>query len=444
MKKALFCRLFPLLLLTTVPAAALAESSVDSTTILRVRQDARAGFETQTLVPLTQYLGVDIDKLGDGNLSAHLYGWGRLDLDDSMDTVDNPDRFDGSLSYGYLQYRFNYANARARAGRFFVTEGIANELVDGITARTDLPYGFGVSAFGGATVHTVDIPGMATDGKGDGIFGGRVNYRHKGMLELGLSGLYESKAPEPAAPGSAADSFGSHRLLGGDIWLKPHNMVQISGHTSYNTETQQIAEHSYLLQVTPSKELVLAANFDEQNNRDYFYSSLLFANMIRNLGRDSRTAGASASYTLGKAEISGDFKHYSRETGKAQRFGGELRGTLLDNSVRTGFGYHYLRSSPDFAVAGSASGSFHEVRAYALCDTKGYFAALDAIGYFFKKPVENSDSAWELLGSLGYHLTPAFELSGDLSYGQNPQYDDELKGLLRVTYNMNTGKGGTK
>ena len=78
-------------------------------------------------------------------------------------------------------------------------------------------------------------------------------------------------------------------------------------------------------------------------------------------------------------------------------------------------------------------------------DTKTYFASADAIGYFFKESINNRDSAWELIGSLGYHITPGLAISGDISYGQNPQFDDELKGVLRLTFNTNiTGKGGTK
>jgi hypothetical protein len=442
MKKTLSL-LLPALCLAALPTAALAESSVDSTSILRIQQNSAAGFQSKTLAPLTQILGVDVDKLGDGNLSAHLYGWGRVDLADRS----REDRADGSLTYGYLQYRFNNANARVRAGRVFVNEGIINEQVDGVSARTDLPYGLGVSAFGGATVHTIDIPGADTDGKGDGVVGGRVSYRKGGLLELGLSGVYESQVPTRSVipAGVLAGSYGNHRLVGGDIWLSPFAMVQLSGHTSYNTETSRIAEHSYLVQVAPMKDLALSASYDEHHDRDYFYSSILFADMIKNLGQESRTLGATASYTLGKSsELSADYKHYQRDIGKAERFGGELRASFLENSLRTGLGYHYLRASSDFAIGASASGSFSEVRGYAMRDTKSYFAALDLIGYLFKNPVANKDSAWEAAGSLGYHLTPSLALSGDLSYGQNPQYDDEMKGLIRLTYNLECGKGATK
>lgn len=439
-----FRSLLPALMLLALPAAAGAETAIDSTTTVRAQQDRHPGFQNETLVPITQFLGVDMEKLGDGNLSAHFYGWGRMDVADSRPTLNQGDgsRLDGGFTYGYLQYRFKGANALVRAGRLFVTEGIVNEQLDGVSARTDLPYGFAVSGFGGATVHNVDVPGAGSDGKGEGVFGGRVNYRQGGLLDLGLSGIYESSVHKLDSARTLAGSFGSHRLVAGDIWLSPHNMVQFSGHSSYNTETESIAEHSYLLQVTPHSDVILTANYDERNDRDYFYSSVLFANMLRNLGQESRILGGSATYTFGKnTEISADFRRYRRDIGKADRFGGDLRGTFYDNSVRTGLGYHYLRSSSDFAVlpVASSSGSFHEARCYAMRDTKSYFAALDVIGYFFKEPVDNGKNAWEALGSLGYRLTPQVALSGDLSYGRNPQYDDELKGLVRLTYNVNLG-----
>ena len=448
MRKTLF-RLFPALLLLAIPVCALADVSIDSATILRFQQDDRLGLPKERFMPVTQFLGVDADKLADGNLSLHLYGWGRLDM---KDRSYNDDYTEGSLTHGYLQYRFNHANARIRAGRFFITEGIVNEQVDGLSVRTDLPFGFGLSAFGGATVNTESIPGEGTDGKGDGIYGGRVNFRYGGMLELGVSGVYESNAPNLANPGNQAlaraGNFGNRRLIGGDIWLSPHRMVELLGRTSYNTETNDVAEHSYLLNVKPLPDLVLTGEFNEYRERSLFYSSVMFARLVNSLNEGSRTVGGRISYKpMEMVEIAADYRHYSRDIGESARFGGDIRFNLLDNSLRAGIGYHYLRSGPDYAVtpSASASGSFHDVRAYVMRDTKTYFAALDGVGYFFKKNVNNKDSAWETIASLGYHLTPGLALSGDISYGQNPQFNDEVKGLLRLTFNTNiTEKGGKK
>ena len=51
----------------------------------------------------------------------------------------------------------------------------------------------------------------------------------------------------------------------------------------------------------------------------------------------------------------------------------------------------------------------------------------------------------EAIVSLGYHITPALALSGDISYGRNPEFTAETKGLIRLTYNMTfADKGGKK
>lgn len=443
------CRLLSFVCLLGIPASAMADTAIESTTMFRFFQDSRNGFAKKDFAPITQFLSIDSDKLADGNLSLHLYGWGRLDL---ADKSFNNEQVDGSLTYGYLKYRFNQANGQIRAGRFFVNEGIINEQVDGISARTELPMGFGISAFGGAAVHTTRIPDEKTDGKGDAIYGGRLNYRYGGKFELGVSGLYETNAPTLTDfkhnTLAAAGKFGDRRLVGGDIWLAPVSMLQIMGHTSYNPETETVAEHSYQLNLKPVKDLVLTGEFNEYRDRSYFFSSAMFSSMYSALNDRSRILGGLASYSLSsQMELSADYRHYTREIGNADRMGADLRYRFKDNDIRTGAGYHYLRAGSGFAVipSSAASASFHELRGYVMRDTKSYFASADVIAYIFNKKISNTRSAWETIGSVGYHFTPAIALSGDLSYGQSPEYRDDLKGLIRLTYNMNySSKGGAK
>jgi hypothetical protein len=160
----------------------------------------------------------------------------------------------------------------------------------------------------------------------------------------------------------------------------------------------------------------------------------------------SSTAGLIVSYEVSKnLELAADYKHYSREFGSADRFGGEARVNYKDNSIRGGLAYHYLNAGEGFAITPNTSASYHELRCYAMRDTKSYFTAIDLLGDFFKEKVYNENSAWEATASLGYHFTPALALSGDVSYGRNPQFTEEAKALLRLTYNMTyTGIGGKK
>lgn len=443
MKRTL-CRVFSALSLLGLPAAAWAvDTSVESTTILRIEQRDN-GSQKDTLLPATEFLGLDATKLADGNLSLHLYGWGRVDL---ADKSFNDDRAGGTLSYGYLEYRFKQANGDIRLGRQIIFDGINNEHVDGLSARTDLPFGFGISAFGGANVHTKHIYGEDSDGKGDGIAGGRLNYRFRGLLELGLSGIYESKAPT-----LVQHTSGNHRQVGGDVWFSPHRMLEIMGHTNYNTETSHVSEHSYLVNIKPIQHLVLSGEFNEQNDRSYQYSWAMFSGTttpnstngpLLNPNDTSRNYGGRASYQVAKAlELSADYKHYRREIGNANRFGGDAKFGFLDNNARAGLSYHYLDAGPGFAITPNPSGSYHEVRGWAMHDSKTIFGAIDFIDYIFKEPVFGERNAWEVLGSVGYHLSPQLFISGDVSYGRNPDFSEETRGLVRLTYNTTFSSAG--
>jgi hypothetical protein len=434
-----------------LPGTALsAEVSVDATSIVRIEQRADTGVPKKDIAPATQFLGLDVANMADGNLSLHAYGWGRADIGEKS---FNNNRYDGSLTYGYLQYRFKAANADTRAGRFFIHEGIVNEQIDGVSFRTDLPLGFGFSAFGGANVHTQNLPNENTDGKGAGNFGGRLNYRYKGVLELGVSGQYETKAPTLTSlrdDGITPNYInGNHRQVGGDVWFSPHKSVELMGHTSYNTETKGVAENAYLINVRPIQHLTLTGEYNENNKQNYFYTWVSFSDRLKlnDPSKSSHSIGGIASYELNKMmDLSVDYKHYTRESGNADRYGGDIKLSFLDNSVRSGLGYHYLNAGKEFAITGNTSGSYHALRAYTMHDTKTYFAALDIIDYIFKERVANTKSAWETIASLGYHITPALAVSGDFSYGKNPQLNEEIKGLVRLTYNsvILDSKGGKK
>lgn len=432
-------RMISACILLVLPGAALsAEISVDATSIARFEPRADQGVPKKDLAPFTQFLGLDAAKLADGNLSLHVYGWGRGDI---LDKSYNNDDFAGSLTYGYLQYRFKEANADIRAGRFFVHEGIVNEQIDGAGIRTALPLGFGFSAFGGANVHTKKLFNENSDGKGEGNFGGRLNYRYKGVLELGASGQYETQAPTLINHANV-----NHRLVGGDVWFSPHKSVELMGHTSYNTVTKGVAEHSYLMNVKPLQHLVLTGEYNEHRERNYFYTWVTFSQFALNPSERSHSLGGSASYEFSKAlEVAADYKHYTREISNADRYGADIRLSFLNNSVRSGLGYHYLRAGKEFAIGDNPSASYHELRAFALHDTKTYFAAVDVLDFIFKDKVYNEKNAWEAMASLGYHLTPELAVSGDFSYGRNPQFTEEIKGLVRLTYNMAfDSKGGMR
>lgn len=421
-------------LVSLLPITALAtDAGIDSTTLFRFEERSAPGFDKQRVIPATQFLGADVNGIGDENLSFHFYGWGRVDLADRS-TADG--KSDGDLTYGYLRYYFPKANGEIKAGRFFIYEGGIVESINGVSARADLLptyQGLALSLFGGVPV-ALDRP---NDNKGNYIGGGRLSYRYAGLLELGGSVVHEGGMDRN---GPDSDLKNYRQLVGGDIWLTPLKMVELNGRTFYNTATGGISENSYLLTLKPSSRLTVTGLFDQYNFKDYFSDTNLRSLFNPDAGDKFKSYGGSVTCVLAKpVEITADYRRYQRDSkGNSNRYGAELRATLADNRVRSGFSYHRLD-------AAAGIDSYHEVRGYALYDQGRYFGSIDAISHFFDDSIENRKTAFEAIASIGYRIMPDLALSGDLSYGENPLMAEDLRGVIRLTYNYNyTNKGAGK
>lgn len=431
--------------LLLLPALAYAvDTEATGTTILRFEERSVPGFEKQKAVPATQFVGVDVDKIGGGNLSLHLFGWGRVDL---ADRSTDERTTDGNLTYGYLLYRLPKANGQVKAGRFFIYEGAAAEQIDGVSARADLARGFALALFAGAPVRL----DRANDNRGDYIGGGRLSYRLPGILELGVSALHEGGVDTggtiAAATGTKTDVKNYRQLVGGDIWLSPHRMVELNGHTFYSTATEGIAEHGYLVTVRPLNVLSVSGTYDEARFRHYFATTgfpRTGPNSLFNpeTGDKIRSYGISATWIIARpVEVTADYKRYNYQRdghGNAARYGGEARLLLLDNKVRAGLSYHRTDNEA------SGVNSYHEVRGYGLYNAGRYFASADLIVHFYDDTIYSKDTAYELAASAGYRIMPNLTLSGDLSYGENPRLTTEVRGLVKLTYNFTSESKGAR
>ena len=134
------------LLATLVTGTAMAQDvAVSTTTIVQNWKTNTPGFSTGTYTPATEYVGIDAGRLGGKDaLSFHFYGWGMADLGDQS--------YIGGKTHRRLHVRIPASTtsarpmASSRPGRFTVNQGVGNEQVDGVSARTDLRGGFTVSA----------------------------------------------------------------------------------------------------------------------------------------------------------------------------------------------------------------------------------------------------------------------------------------------------------
>jgi hypothetical protein len=397
------------------PATA-AEYSIsgESNTFLRMKST----IDDRNTYPLYEYLRLSVavaEKDGSAT-SLHLGAWGRVDLGDKW----TQDRVDGDLQYGYLSYRGAKNNLLLNAGRQFVTEGVATERIDGLSVRSDLAAGFAASAFVGSPV--VSEPNFEG---GDVIYGGRVSQGKQGLYSVGLSALR-----------SEGDDDREREEQGIDIWVHPLKQVDITGRSSYNSLTSGWMEHAYTVSVAPMDQLNLSADFSRVNYNDFFYhvttSALSLTNGILLPNEEQTALGLRASYSPVKnLTLAADYKnfHYS-VAGDADYFGGGAS-YALPGSLTTGFGVHRMDGASDRL-------QYTECRLYALKQLGKLDLAADFFNVNYDQRVNDVKNSFALTGSAGYRFTEKLKVWGDLEYSQSPDFDHEMRGLVRVAYAFDT------
>ena len=443
------------------------EVSLYGTTMAEIWKQNIPGSEQATYTAATQYLGIDATKLGSDNLSLHLFGWGVKDFGDSSPTIyngsPNGSYSGGYLSFGYLQYRFDQANAEIKAGRFAINQGTGFEQVDGVSARTDLRGGFSISAFGGRPVlyHTQDLSSQLNyDFQKDFIFGTRLAWRLPQVTEIGLSYLEDGTHAAQNLPQPTTEDF-TRRQVGLDLLLTPTTSFDLRGRTVFDVAKHpevapgapahnDIAEHDYSATWRIGSQVAVTGNFAERNFFAYFAGSNM-PSLFRQDDHDMfRGWGGKVTWTTeANFQLVGDYRHTHRETfGDSNRLGGEMRWTFNEKAVLFGLGGHIVNAVDTKFVDPSTpylSLSYKEARIWTLV-TKGQFSAsLDGIlqrydsGNPYLAGVQN---VYEVVGSLGYQATANIKVSGDVTYGTNPVAKHETQGLLKAEYRFGSAQKG--
>jgi hypothetical protein len=451
-------------LLTTLVAATgwSQDITVQGITMAQMWKQDTPGFDKATYTPATQYLGIDATKLGSDNLSLHLFGWGQADLGGDS-TFLNGSKSGGYLNYGYLQYRFDQANAEIKAGRFTVNQGVGFEQVDGVSARTDLRGGFSISAFYGLPVlyRTVDAVSQADyNFQRDVIFGSRLAWRLPKVMEIGLSYLQDgTKAAKDLSIPQATDY--SRKQVGMDLLLTPTTTFDLRGRTVFDVashplpapgapEHNDIAEHDYTATWRLGSQVALSGNYAERNFFAYFAGTNL-PSLFRQDDNDAfRGWGGKLTWTTeANFQAVADYRHMHRDTfGDANRAGGELRWTFSERAVLFGVGGHWVNAvdtkfvdpaQPDLSL------SYRELRAWVMVAKGKFSASLDGIlqRYDSGNPyLAGLHSVYEAVGSLGYQATPNLRVSGDVTFGSNPVSKHETQGLLKAEFRFGMAKKG--
>lgn len=392
--------------------------SGESNTIFRMRTT----IDKKDIYPVYEYLRLNMtDNRGDGSaVSFYLGAWGRADLADKSTDKDS----DADLQYAYLSYRAARNNTVVNLGRQFVSEGVATEKMDGLYLRNDFGAGISAAAFAGKSVIT-----EPSYKGGNFVYGARLSQGMPKYYNIGLSALK-----------SEDDDKSRYREEEGvDIWVHPLKQVDLTGRTSYNSITGGWMEHAYALSITPLESLRISADISNINYRDYFFNvttaalKLISGNMgILDPNEKLLAAGAAVSYIpIKNLTISADYRNYDYEVaGSADYFGGKLSYSLPD-SFAAGFGAHRMEGDSDRL-------RYSEYRLYISKKLGPANLSVDAINVNYDKKINGVRNSYAITGSAGYEFGPKLKVGADVEYSKSPDFDNEVRGLVKVTYLFDT------
>jgi len=391
----------------------------------------RTTIDKKNIFPAYEYLRLNMtNNLSDGSgVSFYLGAWGRADLaDKTTDKYTNED-----LQYAYLSYKASKNNTIVNVGRQFVTEGVAAERIDGLYLRNDFKYGIGAAAFFGHTVITEPNSQPIYQG-GALVYGTRISQTDKKYYTVGLSALKSER--ENNSPYREEE--------GVDIWLRPHQQVDVTGRSTYNSITNGWMEHSYALSTNPLEQLRIVADFSQINYRDYLFnmttSALSFANRLIDPNEKLIATGVILSYSpIKNLTVSADYKYHDYEIAKNANYYGVKAAYSFPDSISAGFGVHRMDGK-------TGRLRYTEYRAYASKRIGVVNVSADFTNVGYDAQINGVKNSFAITGSAGYKFNEKLKIGADLEYSQSPDFDNEVRGLLKVTYAFDTrrGEGGDK
>lgn len=396
--------------------------SVHAQTLLRGFERNTADEQDALVLPLYQYVGLDVGNMETEKLTLHVYGWGRKDIVASDFYTDDPD---GDLLYGYAQLALADNALHLKFGRQPVVSATSNETVDGVVVEGGLSRHIALAAYGGL------LPGYEDEvfSSEASLYGGRVGFFWESLWDMGFS--YKSIHGN----GMTVDE-----RMAMDLSWNPSPRFSFSGLSQYNMETNGWAEHAYDARLYFSS-FILHPYVQRFEYDDLFSGTPKTFNPFSALSETdeilTRTGGEIVWRGLARADLGAKLENYAHDT------------TARDALYGSGFlTLHVGKGSQVGGEIGVMEGDQNEDR-YQLgrlwfnCDNpfkavRTDFITGDAVYVAYKEKVFEEDTSLFLSLGIGRSFLNealSLKLSGD--YSADPYFDSDSRIMVTLAYNLN-------
>ncbi len=416
MKKIIgFCCLA--LSMVSTSAMAVELSTLNATTFAEAEKVSTPGFDKKTEARFIQYVDLNAAKLGVDNLSLDAYGWGRWGVNTGTAT--------GDLSSGYIMYRTPKSNGYVKLGRFYDFNVTGVNQLDGLGLGADLGAGLRLTGFAGKPVEVSELRGRA-------VYGGTLSFKVPKYIDLGASAVREDGLPTYNANGSIRKDF--QELVGIKGWASPHKIVELSGDATYNTVTSGWGEQRYNILVRTTDYLTLNGEYQQYRLNDYFATSTI-PDLFSATDKNYKLFGGGLNFIVKDTTISGFYRRYRNDIeGNTNQYGAQVR-SLFGSTVAS---IRYMRVDPTEALNAPIP-SYHQIYAYlTMALTEKLHGDISGLVDLYDHKVDrvNRDYAVKTGGSLSYHITEHFRVSGELSYSNDIETSDSMSGSLWLRYHI--------
>ncbi|RQV98986.1 MAG: hypothetical protein EH225_12300 [Calditrichaeota bacterium] len=314
------------------------------------------------------------------------------------------------------------SNYKLRVGRQFVYHGVVNGTLDAVQLSGRFLGRLDFSLVGG-TEATVNRNAKIRDWDNGNVLGGYLSYRFTGRNNIDISYFQKERWSELywQQVGSTLHGSLSSRLryyLRFDYNLLKENYQTLRWRLSYfhdswsltaeyNSQRPRIFEDSFfnIFQINPFNQIRTAFQFRIKNY----------------------DVGLQLLHTV--YDVTEIFTIYKSSSGETDDMDLRLIGTVGHRRFGS-FGLVYQNG-----YGGNNIGYFADIR-YAILP-RLTIRLFNSYYNYERATVNISEDALSFMGGLGYKLKPQLLLEGEIQQSSNNFYENDLRGLVRVTYRFN-------
>ena len=396
-----------------------------SDTIIRSYQRHTSAGTDIDVMPVYEYLQVEMGDRGEYGLTVHAQGWLRSNLGDGGFFREEED---GELLYGYLEYTVELFDLRTRLGRMHVFEGPSNRNIDGLYVGGDILPQVSFSLFGGSPAPLEEDEGR----DGDSIYGGKMAFHPDSRYNFGFSYV-----------NVISNSVQDEETAGLDFYLTLPASVSVTGLSTYNILTDDWGQH-FIEGRASWYEINFRPYMQKINYEDFFNTGDNSANPFRFLAGTEETLRIYGT-DVSKQTMTGWDLGYRLKYYDYSRAGGN---TLYNSGLVT---RHFEGMSQTGLEIGLMDGDADQDqyligRWFAFWDSLGFdwgrpFVSGDVVFVSYKEEIQDEDSSLFVSAGCGLRFFDdalATRLSFD--YNSDPFFDEEIRGMLVITYELKKGE----